>query len=91
MATALLWSLVPGINQKLNEMLGDGRLSFLGGSDRRGSKPPELSPAPRASCLLGDRLSSAISFKLLFREDYQFFFSKLPIVEDWRQGGTQAA
>lgn len=47
-------------------------------------KSSELSSGPR-SCLLGDRLSSAISFKLLFREDYQFFFSKLLIVYHCKQ------
>lgn len=46
---------------------------------------------PRCSCLLGDRLSSVISFKLLFREDYQFFFSKLLIVHHSEQVFKQIA
>lgn len=93
MATFLRENLAHGISQKLNQMLRK-RVLFPPGQLQQqwlGQVLRAQLRLPRASCLLGDWLSSVISFKLLFREDYQFFFSKLPIVYHSKQVLKQTA
>lgn len=88
MATFLHQKQLRRINQKLQSDVGKSVDFFFPGKLQQQRLRQVLRAQlrlPHSPCLLGDRLSSVISFKLLFREDYQFFFSKLSIVYHCKQ------